>query len=123
TSTTFAASLASYYLRIAVGHVEAGLRTGNLYSPWPEEANRRLTGILARWHFAPTDQARRNLLQENVAPDSIVVTGNTVIDALLQARERIEQSSTLKSRLSAQFPQLSHERRMVLITGHRRENF
>ena len=82
TSTTLAASLAAFYQRIDVGHVEAGLRTGNLYSPWPEEANRKLTGVLARWHFSPTTVSKENLLRENVSESSIHVTGNTVIDAL-----------------------------------------
>lgn len=123
TSTTFATSLAAYYQRIAVGHVEAGLRTGNLYSPWPEEANRRLTGVLARWHFAPTDASRRNLLQENVDPASIHVTGNTVIDALLQVNEKIAKSRGLQAQFREQFSFLDENRRLVLVTGHRRENF
>jgi UDP-N-acetylglucosamine 2-epimerase (non-hydrolysing) len=122
TTTTFAASLAAFYLRIPVGHVEAGLRTGNLYSPWPEEANRRLTGALARLHFAPTDTARDNLRRENTPEDRIVVTGNTVIDALLEVRERLQSSDGLRTSLAARFPFLRGGR-MLLITGHRRENF
>ena len=109
TSTTFAASLAAFYQRIPVGHVEAGLRTGNLYSPWPEEANRKLTSALAHWHFAPTATSRSNLLHEGVAAEKIHVTGNTVIDALLQVREKIAF--------------LDPAKRLVLVTGHRRENF
>lgn len=122
TTTTFAASLAAFYLRIPVGHVEAGLRTGNLYSPWPEEANRRLTGALARLHFAPTVAARDNLRRENTPDDRIVVTGNTVIDALLNVRERLASSDALCASLASGFPFL-HGGRMLLITGHRRENF
>ncbi|BBO60035.1 non-hydrolyzing UDP-N-acetylglucosamine 2-epimerase [Mycoavidus sp. B2-EB] len=123
TATTFAASLASYYLKIPVGHVEAGLRTGNLYSPWPEEANRRLTGALACLHFAPTAQSRENLLRENIAADRIVVTGNTVIDALLEVKQKIATNPRLAASLARQFPQLNHSRQLILITGHRRENF
>jgi UDP-N-acetylglucosamine 2-epimerase (non-hydrolysing) len=123
TSTTFATSLAAYYQQIAVGHVEAGLRTGNLYSPWPEEANRKLTGALARLHFAPTEQSRANLLREGVDPATIHVTGNTVIDALLLVKQRLETDAPLQRELAARFPSLRPEARLVLITGHRRENF
>ena len=123
TTTTFAASLAAFYSQTAVGHVEAGLRTHNLYSPWPEEANRRLTGVLTRFHFAPTATARDNLTREAVAPDTILVTGNTVIDALLQVSAKIDESTDLQSRLSAKFTQLDSEKKLVLVTGHRRENF
>ncbi|MCG6414116.1 UDP-N-acetylglucosamine 2-epimerase, partial [Vibrio fluvialis] len=104
TATTFAASLAAYYEQIAVGHVEAGLRTGNIYSPWPEEANRKLTGALTLYHFAPTVTSQQNLLQENYAAENIFVTGNTVIDALLMVKEKIEQDAYLKETLLAQFP-------------------
>ncbi|MCK9510362.1 MAG: UDP-N-acetylglucosamine 2-epimerase (non-hydrolyzing) [Pigmentiphaga sp.] len=123
TSTTFAASLAAYYLKIPVGHVEAGLRTGNLLAPWPEEGNRRLTAVLARWHFAPTAIARANLLAEGVPADRIAVTGNTVIDALRQIAARIDASPELRKSLDAGLPGLASGRRLVLITGHRRENF
>ncbi len=123
TATTFAASLTAYYLKIPVAHVEAGLRTGNLYSPWPEEANRRLTGTLAHLHFAPTTQSRDNLLKENIAAERIVVTGNTVIDALLEVKQKIVSNPQLATRLAKQFPQLNRTRQLVLITGHRRENF
>lgn len=123
TSTTLATTLAAYYQRIAVGHVEAGLRTGNIYSPWPEEANRKLTGALARLHFAPTAQSQDNLLREGVKADDIVVTGNTVIDALLLVKARLENDSALASDLAARFPMLRTGHRLVLITGHRRENF
>ncbi len=124
TSTTLATSLAAYYQKIPVGHVEAGLRTGNLLSPWPEEANRKLTGAIANLHFAPTEQSRANLLAENVAPGSIHVTGNTVIDALLMVREKLETDEALKGELAARFaPVLREGARLILMTGHRRENF
>lgn len=123
TTTTFAASLAAFYERIPVGHVEAGLRTGNLYSPWPEEANRRLTGTLASLHFAPTATSRDNLLRENVPAERIVVTGNTVIDALLAVQGKLQRSPALTESMAARFPFLRAGARMLLITGHRRENF
>ena len=123
TATTFAISLAAYYQQISVGHVEAGLRTGNLYSPWPEEANRKLTGVLTRYHFAPTDKSRDNLLQENVPGRWITVTGNTVIDALLPVREQIDSNPELGNRFAAEFDFLHPDRRLLLVTGHRRENF
>ncbi|MGM9488984.1 non-hydrolyzing UDP-N-acetylglucosamine 2-epimerase [Ideonella sp. YS5] len=123
TTTTFAASLAAFYQRIPVGHVEAGLRTGNLYAPWPEEANRKLTGALARVHFAPTVASRDNLLRENVRPQSIVVTGNTVIDALLAVKAKLEQTDSLRADMARRFDYLRKDARMLLITGHRRENF
>lgn len=123
TSTTLAATLAAFYQRIPVGHVEAGLRTGNLYSPWPEEANRKLTSVLAHWHFAPTEASRDNLLAEGVAPDTIHVTGNTVIDALLQVRDRIRDDAALQRRFAEQFRFIDPTKRLVLVTGHRRENF
>ncbi|EKO3878698.1 UDP-N-acetylglucosamine 2-epimerase (non-hydrolyzing) [Vibrio metschnikovii] len=123
TATTFAASLAAYYEQIAVGHVEAGLRTGNIYSPWPEEANRKLTGTLASYHFAPTETSKQNLLQENYAPDNIYVTGNTVIDALLMVKAKIVTNAALKATLAAQFPYLDETKKLILVTGHRRESF
>ena len=123
TSTTFAASLASYYRRIPVCHVEAGLRTGNLYSPWPEEANRKLTGALAKLHFAPTLKARENLIREGVLADQIFVTGNTVIDALLWTTQQLDDDYELDAQIGEQFSMLRHGAPMVLITGHRRENF
>lgn len=123
TTTTFAATLAAFYQRIPVGHVEAGLRTGDLYAPWPEEANRKLTGALARVHFAPTAASRDNLLRENVAAKDIVVTGNTVIDALLAVKTKLETSPALAADTAARFPFLRTGARMLLITGHRRENF
>ncbi|WGS53979.1 UDP-N-acetylglucosamine 2-epimerase (non-hydrolyzing) [Paraburkholderia sp. D15] len=123
TTTTMAASLAAFYQRIPVGHVEAGLRTGDLLSPWPEEANRRLTGVLAALHFAPTEQARANLLAEGVAARHVVVTGNTVIDALLQVRQRLATDAALCRAADAMLPCFAPERRVVLVTGHRRESF
>lgn len=123
TATTFAASLAAYYHQIKIGHIEAGLRTGDLYSPWPEEGNRKLTGVLTTYHFAPTEVSRNNLLQENVCPTQILVTGNTVIDALLMTVNKIEQDPALEQNLSAQFHFLDFNKKIILITGHRRENF
>ena len=123
TTTTFAASLAAHYEKIAVGHVEAGLRTGNVYAPWPEEMNRRLTTVLAAVHFAPTPQARDNLLQEGVSADSIYLTGNTVIDALLEVEERLRSDAVLRAELEQRFEFLSPARKLVLVTGHRRESF
>lgn len=123
TSTTFAAALACYYEKIPVGHVEAGLRTGNILSPWPEEANRKLTGAITRFHFAPTTTSAENLQRENTQPEHIVITGNTVIDALLQVVAKIEQDATLSQAFAAQFPFVQAERKMVLVTGHRRESF
>lgn len=123
TSTTLATSLAAYYQQVKVAHIEAGLRTHNLYSPWPEEANRQLTGRLAGLHFAPTAQAQTNLLQEGVATNTIHVTGNTVIDALISVSQRIDQDKELNHQLASQFPFLDKNRRLVLVTGHRRENF
>jgi UDP-N-acetylglucosamine 2-epimerase (non-hydrolysing) len=123
TTTTFATSLAAFYNRTAIGHVEAGLRTGNLYSPWPEEANRKLTGTLASVHFAPTERSRDNLLAEGVPADRIHVTGNTVIDALLAVMEKIHGNPAFEQSLAARFPFLDANKRLILVTGHRRENF
>lgn len=123
TATTFAASLAAYYEQIEVGHVEAGLRTGNIYSPWPEEANRRLTGVLTKYHFSPTETSKENLLRENVSPEDIFVTGNTVIDALLMVKHKIDTNQDLNATLVAQFPFLDESRKLILVTGHRRESF
>lgn len=123
TATTLTASLAAYYRQIPVGHVEAGLRTGKLLSPWPEEGNRRVTGGLARLHFAPTDTARDNLLRENVPADRVQVTGNTVIDALLDVTARIQNDPELENSLAGRFPWLVTEGKLILVTGHRRESF
>ncbi|MFH7829171.1 non-hydrolyzing UDP-N-acetylglucosamine 2-epimerase [Kluyvera chengduensis] len=123
TTTTAAASLAAFYQRIPVGHVEAGLRTGDLYSPWPEEANRTLTGHLAMYHFAPTENSRQNLLRENLSDKRIFVTGNTVIDALFWVRDRVMNDKALNTDLSLRFPFLNSGKKMILVTGHRRESF
>lgn len=123
TATTFATALASYYQQIPVAHIEAGLRTGNLYSPWPEEANRKLTGALARLHFAPTESSKQNLVLEGVQSGAIYVTGNTVIDALLEVVQKLESNEFLKQKLSDQFAFLPKDRRVILVTGHRRESF
>ncbi|SEM43999.1 non-hydrolyzing UDP-N-acetylglucosamine 2-epimerase [Halomonas caseinilytica] len=123
TATTFATTLACYYQQIPVGHVEAGLRTGNLYSPWPEEGNRKLTGALAALHFAPTNTSRDNLLKEGVAPDSVYVTGNTVVDALLDVTGKLEDDARLAADQRARFPMLDDNKRLILVTGHRRESF
>ncbi|QIZ77321.1 non-hydrolyzing UDP-N-acetylglucosamine 2-epimerase [Ferrimonas lipolytica] len=123
TATTFAASLTAYYEKIDVGHVEAGLRTGNIYSPWPEEANRRLTGTLTKYHFAPTETSKENILNENFNSDDICVTGNTVIDALLMIKDKINSDLELHTVLSEQFPFLDENKKLILVTGHRRESF
>lgn len=123
TTTTLAASLAAFYHRIPVGHVEAGLRTGDLSSPWPEEANRTLTGHLARLHFTPTEQARQNLLRENLDDQRIFITGNTVIDALLWVRDRVVGDAALNQQLAARYPFLCADKKLILVTGHRRESF
>lgn len=123
TATTFAASLAAYYEKIAVGHVEAGLRTGNIYSPWPEEANRRLASVIAKYHFAPTDTSKQNLIKENYAEENITVTGNTVIDALLLVKNKINDDANLNKKLRSQFLFLDNRKKMILVTGHRRESF
>ncbi|MBA6389410.1 UDP-N-acetylglucosamine 2-epimerase (non-hydrolyzing) [Colwellia sp. BRX10-3] len=123
TATTLSTTLAAYYQQIKVGHVEAGLRTGNIYSPWPEEGNRKLTGTIANFHFAPTELSKQNLLKENVDADKIIITGNTVIDALHNVIRKLETNIQLKSSLEEKFNFLSENKRIVLITGHRRESF
>lgn len=123
TTTVLAGSLAAFYHKIPIGHVEAGLRTGNLYSPWPEEANRVLTTRLARWHFCPTESNKNNLLKEGVFEKDVYVTGNTVIDALLIARDKIAEMSGIDRLVGLPSGLMNSDRRMVLITGHRRENF
>ncbi|CAK8717358.1 UDP-N-acetylglucosamine 2-epimerase [Candidatus Electrothrix gigas] len=123
TTTTLAASLAAYYMRIPVGHVEAGLRTGNIYAPWPEEINRKLTGGIADRHYAPTSWAKENLLREGVPEEQVLVTGNTVIDALLWVDRQLEENSNLEEAMAGRFPFLNREQRCILVTGHRRESF
>ncbi|MFW7381311.1 MAG: non-hydrolyzing UDP-N-acetylglucosamine 2-epimerase [Oligoflexus sp.] len=123
TTTAFAAGLAGFYNRINVGHVEAGLRTGNIYSPWPEEMNRSILGRIASIHFAPTYLAKQALCKEGVADHTINVTGNTVIDALLQIVNKLETDTNLSDEMQSRFSFLDANKRTILITGHRRENF
>ncbi len=123
TTTTFAASLAAYYQQIKVGHVEAGLRTGNIYSPWPEEANRKLTSAITNYHFAPTASSKENLLNEGISESEITVTGNTVIDALFWVLEKLNKDSLLSNELSSRFNYLDPNKKLILVTGHRRESF
>lgn len=126
TTTTSATSLAAFYQKIKVGHVEAGLRTHDIYSPWPEEANRQITGVLASYHFAPTATSQANLLRENKDSENIVVTGNTVIDALFLALDKIQTNQELRNSIiksiNTQY-QLDDNKKLILVTGHRRENF
>lgn len=126
TTTSTASALAAFYQQIPVGHVEAGLRTHNIYSPWPEEMNRLITGRIATYHFSPTALSRQNLLEEGVKPASILVTGNTVIDALYRVVDKIKEDEALQKTLTEALKTAGYEirnRRLVLITGHRRENF
>lgn len=123
TATSFAAALAAFYNQIPVAHIEAGLRTGNILSPWPEEANRKLTSAITKYHFAPTESSRENLLRENIASTSIAVTGNTVIDALFLVREKLQGQNELTDHLLDRFKFLDFDKKLVLVTGHRRESF
>lgn len=123
TTTTMAASLAAYYCRIPVGHVEAGLRTGNKFAPFPEEINRRIAGALSDLHFAPTEKSRQNLLREGVLPETIHVTGNTVVDALLAVSQKVQHDASLRQEMEGRFKFLDPAKRLILVTGHRRENF
>lgn len=130
TTTSTAAALAAFYQQIPVGHVEAGLRTHNIYSPWPEEMNRQITGRITTHHFAPTPLAKQNLLNENVKPDQIIVTGNTVIDALHIVTKRLAEDAELQQSVQEELAEfgynvnrLNNGRKLVLVTGHRRENF
>ena len=123
TTTAMAAALAAFYKRIPVAHVEAGLRSHDINSPFPEELNRKIAGSIATWHFAPTEQARANLLAERVEPEKIIVTGNTVIDTLLHFSAEIDADTALRSRICGHFPFLDPTRKMILTTAHRRENF
>jgi len=124
TSTTFTASLASFYQKIDIGHVEAGLRTDNIYSPWPEEANRQLIARLATYHFAPTEKSKANLIKENIQESNIIITGNTAIDALLLTLDKINEDIKFKiiERLSYLGYNLKANKKIILVTGHRREN-
>ena len=126
TATTFATSLAAYYQKIKIGHIEAGLRTGNLYSPWPEEGNRRLVGVLTDYHFSPTSTSKNNLLNEGVSESSVFVTGNTVIDALQLVVNRIKNDESLRLKIENTIFQSGFQElnsKFILVTGHRRENF
>ena len=126
TTTTSATALATFYQKIKLGHVEAGLRTNNLYNPWPEEANRQITGVLSDYHFAPTKNSQENLLRENKKIESVIVTGNTVIDALFYVLEKIEKSKILKNSIISSIEiqyKIDNSRKIILVTGHRRENF
>jgi len=123
TATTFSASLAAYYQQIPIGHIEAGLRTGDIYSPWPEEGNRKLTSAISTYHFAPTSGSKANLLSEGVPEDKITVTGNTVIDALFWVKQILAEDKTLSRSLEEQFNYLDLNKKLILVTGHRRESF
>ncbi len=123
TATTLAASLASYYQQVKIGHIEAGLRTGNIYSPWPEEANRKITASLANYHFAPTETSKNNLLNEGYSSDAIFVVGNTIVDALQLALEKVNSNNEQKELLKLKFSFLDDSKDTILVTGHRRENF
>ena len=123
TSTTLCGALAAFYQQIPVGHVEAGLRTHNIYSPWPEEANRQLTSVITKLHFAPTKTSAQHLYDEHNNPEHIHITGNTVVDALLEVKQKLEQNLELRHEVESKFPELDFSKKRVLITGHRRENF
>ncbi len=122
TTTSMAAALAGFYSHVPVGHVEAGLRTHNMQSPWPEEANRQVTGRLASMHFAPTELAKSNLIREAISEENIHVTGNTVIDALQMIRDRLDGDDKTTNEIAVSFPFLDPKKRLILVTGHRREN-
>ena len=127
TTTSFVGALAAFYQKIKIGHVEAGLRTNDLYSPFPEEANRQITGVLADFHFAPTQSSKQNLIKENKNPNSIIVTGNTVIDTLFLMIDKIEKNVNLRDEITSilrlKYSNFGSERKFILVTGHRRENF
>jgi UDP-N-acetylglucosamine 2-epimerase (non-hydrolysing) len=133
TTSSTAAALSAFYQQIPVGHVEAGLRTNNIYSPWPEEVNRQITGRIATYHFAPTEMSRENLIKENVNPENITVTGNTVIDALLDVVNSIKENLSIQKSIIEEIEMFGYpiqkrlleddEKQLILITGHRRENF
>ncbi len=123
TTTTFAAALAAFYEKTPIAHVEAGLRTGNFYAPWPEEMNRTFTGKLSALHFAPTEKSKLNLLKEGVPEDTIHITGNTVIDALLETQKVFLNDAQMREKLNERFSFLDPHKKTLLVTGHRRENF
>ncbi len=123
TTTAMAAAMSAFYQKILVAHVEAGLRTGNIYSPWPEEMNRRLISVFADLHFAPTLRARKNLITENINEDQIAVTGNTVIDSILMVHKKLHSNKKIQQKFADQFSFLDAEKKLILVTAHRRENF
>ena len=123
TNTTFAASLSAFYKKIPVAHIEAGLRTGNIYSPWPEEINRQLTSRIAQLHFAPTLQAEKNLLQEGIEKNNIIISGNTVVDALLETVAILKQEFSTVEHPFKTLPPINEKKKLILVTSHRRENF
>ena len=123
TTTSFTASLSAFYQKIPTGHVEAGLRTGNIYAPWPEEMNRRLTDTICDLHFAPTQSAKINLINSGAIKSNIFVTGNTVIDALFNICDRLENEPKILKQAKTNIPVLNKDKRLILVTGHRRENF
>lgn len=123
TATTFASAMSAYLNRNRIAHVEAGLRTGDLYSPWPEEGNRRLVGNLANIHYAPTTQARENLIREGIHKENIIVTGNTVIDSLILASNKLDINQKLLNDIQKKYDYLDTNKKIILVTGHRRENF
>ncbi len=123
TTTTFATALCAFYEKIKVAHVEAGLRTGNFYAPWPEEMNRSFAGKLSQLHFAPTRKSQANLISEGINPETIFVTGNTVIDALLETRDKLHSDAEKADKIKQSLPYLDPTKKLLLITGHRRENF
>ena len=123
TTTSFTAALAAFYKKIPVGHVEAGLRTGDIYAPWPEEMNRRLTDTICDLHFAPTQSAEQNLIKSGIEKSGIFVTGNTVIDALFSTCDRLENEPEIRKQAEKHLPILKNDKKLILVTGHRRENF
>ena len=126
TSTTSATAIAAFYQKIKVGHIEAGLRTWNIYNPWPEEINRQITGVLSNYHFAPTQTSQNNLLKENKSKENIAVTGNTVIDSLFMILDKIKKDKTFKNKILESISDQYHlqdNKKFILVTGHRRENF
>ena len=123
TSSSIILALSAYYNQIKIAHIEAGLRTGNIYSPWPEEGNRKLTAAISNFHFSPTEESKKNLIKENVNQKTIYVTGNTVIDALFLANKKLLNDATLYRNIEKSFPFLNNKKKMILVTGHRRENF
>ncbi len=123
TTSSFAAAIGAFYEKIEVGHIEAGLRTNDIYSPWPEEMNRKLISSIATYHFCPTKESKKNLLKEGFSPENIIVTGNTVIDSLFMAKKQLKKNKKTKKNIDKNFPFLSASKKLILVTGHRRENF